>query len=170
MKHLPTITLALLCAASLALAGQGKGRGGPDNDERGPRMEQGMGPGMQEGREPPFFADLGLGDAQKAQLKAHHDKNQEAMIDMRAGLQKAEMRLRQALEAQPIDEAKLKAAREDLVKYQTQQIDMRIAHMRYFLSVLTPEQRKKFDASMPEMGPGMGKGMGRHHEGKGKRK
>lgn len=166
MKHLPRIALALLCAATLALAGQGKG--GPDNDERGPRMEQGMGPGMDEGRAPPPFADLGLSDAQKAQLKAHHDKNEEAMIDMRGGLQKAEMRLRQALEAQPIDEAKLKAAREDLVKYQTQQIDFRIAHMRYFLSVLTPEQRKKFDASMPEMGPGMGKG--KHHDGRGKRK
>lgn len=164
MKHLPTLALALLCATSLALAGPGKGKGGPDNDERGPRMEQGMSPGMDD-REPPPFADLGLSDAQKAKLKEHHDKNEEAMIDMRAGLQKAEMRLRQALEAQPIDEAKLKAAREDLVKFQTQQIDMRIAHMRFFLSVLSPEQRQKFDASMPEKGPGMGK-----HHGKGKHK
>lgn len=172
--NLPRIALALLCAASFAAAGQGKGDN--DADEQGPRMEHGPhgmepgmdGPGMDTPM-PPALADLNLTDAQKAKLKEQHDKNEEAFIDMRAGIQKAELRLRQALDAQPIDEAKLKSAREDLVKYQTQQIDFRISHMRFFLSILTPDQRKKFDAAMAE-GPMMGKGMGKDKHHKEKRK
>jgi Spy/CpxP family protein refolding chaperone len=171
MKHLPKIALALLCTVSLALAGPG--RGNQEDEERGPRMEQ-MGPDMDgpgqgDGRLPPGLSELNLTDAQKAKLKEHHDKNEEAFIDMRAGKQKAELRLRQALEAQPIDETKLKSAREDLVKYQTQQIDFRITQMRFFLSVLTPEQRKKFDSAMAdhEM-DGMGKGKHKNKDGKGK--
>jgi len=166
MKTITHILLALLCAVTLSIAGQG--RGAPDDDGRNPRMMQGMGPGMgMPDQPPPQFDNLALTDAQKAKLKEYHDKNQETMIDMRAGMQKAELRLRQALEAQPIDEAKLKAAREDLIKYQTQQIDFRIAHMRYFLSLLTPEQRSRFDASIgPGKGMGMGMGKDKHHKGK----
>lgn len=176
MKTFPLITLAFLCAATLSMADQGK-REPAGDDERGPRMEQGgpgmerdmNGPGMPDDRLPPGLAELNLTDAQKAKLKEQHDKNEEAFIDMRAGMQKAELRLRKALEAQPIDEAKLKSAREELVKYQTQQIDFRISHMRFFLSVLTPEQRKKFDAAMADHETdGMGKGKYKGKDGKGR--
>lgn len=125
---------------------------------RGEGPGGGMGPGMEMQSPPPFIDDLDLTDAQKAKLKAQRDKNEEAFIDLRAGLQKAELRLRQALEAQPIDEAKLKAAREDLVNLNAKQLDFRIEHMRFFLSVLTPEQRKKLDANMPDAMMGKHKG------------
>lgn len=149
MKRTCLLTLlALLLAATAALAGPDSKKQGNNKDHRSASQEMRHGP---DGGPP--FAELDLSDAQKAKLKEQRDKHQEAFIDHRANMQKAELRLRQALETQPIDEAKLKSAREDLVKLQTQQLDFRIAQMRFFLSILTPEQRKKFDASVAENGP-----------------
>lgn len=150
MKRTCLLTLlALLLAATAALAApDSKKQGGANKDHRSASREMRHGP---DGGPP--FAELDLSDAQKAKLKEQRDKHQEAFIDHRANMQKAELRLRQALETQPIDEVKLKSAREDLVKLQTQQLDFRIAQMRFFLSILTPEQRKKFDAAVAENGP-----------------
>lgn len=153
MKKLSILTLALLCATSLALA-QKPGKEPRGMDERGPRMEHGAPGPHQERKGGPDFDYLELTDTQKKQLADHREKNAETHIDLRANLQKAELRLRKALESQPVDEAGLKAAREDLIRYQTQQIDFRITHMRFFLSVLTPEQRARFESSMDESKPG----------------
>lgn len=130
MKPFTHLIIAGFFASSMALA-------------QGPHM----------GPMPPLVADLNLTESQQKQLKDHHDQNAEAFIDLRAGMQKAELRLRQALESQPIDESKLASAREEILKFQAQQIDFRIAHMRYFLSVLTPEQRTQFVNSMDKMPP-----------------
>lgn len=131
MKPFTHLIVASLLFSSLALA-QGPHRGEPM---------------------PPPLTELNLSETQKSQLKDHHDQNAEAFIDLRANMQKAELRLRQALESQPIDESKLASAREEILQYQAQQIDFRIAHMRYFLSILTPEQRTQFVNSMDKMPP-----------------
>lgn len=158
----PTLrTLALLLAvATLPMAAQGFRHG------RGP----GRGPGFG-----PAFACLNLTDAQKASLKALHEKYRPTFEADRTAAFEAQKALRAATANPGTSDADLKAAFDKASTARFAMMQQRRALFQESLALLTPDQKAQFDKLRAErqqrmqermkgrgqgMGPGMGGGMG----------
>lgn len=160
----PTLrTLALLLVvAALPLASQGfrQGRG------------RGMGPGFG-----PAFACLNLTDAQKASLKALHEKYRPTLEADRTAAFEAQKALRAAASNPATSDADLKALFDKASAARFAMMQQHRALFQESQAVLTPDQKAQFEKLRAErqqrmqergkgrgpgrgMGPGAGMGMG----------
>ncbi len=162
----PTLrTLALLLAvAALPLAAQGFRQG------RGRGMGPGAGPGFG-----PAFACLNLTDAQKASLKALHEKYRPTLEADRTAAFDAQKALRAAAANPATSDADLKALFDKASAARFAMMQQHRALFQESQALLTPEQKAQFEKLRaerqqrmqermkgrgPGMGPGMGGGMG----------
>ncbi len=156
----PTLrTLALLLAvATLPMAAQG--------------FRQGRGPGMR-----PAFACLNLTDAQKASLKALHEKYRPTFEADRTAVFEAQKALRAAAANPGTSDADLKALFDKASAARFAMMQQHRALFQESQALLTPEQKAQFEKLRTErqqrmqermngrgpgrgMGPGAGMGMG----------
>jgi Spy/CpxP family protein refolding chaperone len=101
--------------------------------------------------------ELNLTDEQKAKIEDLNFANRNAMIDLRASMQKAHLKMQHEMMADTPDKARMLAASKEVNAIQGQIADARINHLFALRAVLTPEQVKKFKEC--HMGCGMGFGM-----------
>jgi Spy/CpxP family protein refolding chaperone len=167
MKKVLVYAVALFLAAGIAVhadaAMQGKKKSRGMGPERSP--EQGMmGCCMDDGH--PMMAklmSLGLDDRQKESIRSIHMNMKKEHIRGRAGVDVAEIELKEILMKDPVD---LKAAEAKLRQIEALKTDLHLGHIKTHeevKAVLTPEQRKNFNDMMMEMGGCMGCGMGMMH-------
>ncbi|GLH69319.1 hypothetical protein GETHPA_08520 [Geothrix rubra] len=158
----PTLrTLALLLVvAALPLAAQGFRQG------RGRGMGPGAGPGFG-----PAFACLNLTDAQKASLKALHEKYRPTLEADRTAAFEAQKALRAAAANPATSDADLKALFDKASAARFAMMQQHRALFQESQALLTPEQKAQFEKLRAERqqrmqdrmkgrGPGMGGGMG----------
>jgi Spy/CpxP family protein refolding chaperone len=156
------VTAGITMNADAAMRGKHKGKGmgkGMDRGMMGCCMEEGH-PMMKK------LMSLGLDDRQKESVRAIHMKMKKEEIRGEAEVEVAEIELKEVLMKDPVD---LKAAEAKLKQIETMKTGLRYGHIKAHeevKAVLTPEQRKKFNAMMMEMGPG---GMMHGHGGMGMR-
>lgn len=86
---------------------------------------------------------IGLSKDQIAAMDQHKQASDSLRKALSKKIKDAEIRLHDALNAETISEAELKAIRTDLLTLNEQRLDNRIATIRFFMSTLTPEQNKK---------------------------
>lgn len=95
---------------------------------------------------PPRYEIDSLLGLSKDQIAAM-DQHGQAFDSLRKALSKkikdTEIRLHDALNAETVSEADLKAIRTELLVLNEQRLDSKIATVRFFVSTLTPEQNKK---------------------------
>lgn len=102
-------------------------------------------------KNPMIVQKLGLTDAQVQKLTQIAYDNRLKMIDLRAALEREEVKLEPLMEAASPDENQV-LAQIDKINAQRGQVEK--AHVQMMLAtrrVLTPEQWKKFQTSMPAM-------------------
>ena len=152
---LRTLTLMLVVAV-VPLAAQGFRQG------RGP----GRGPGFG-----PAFACLNLTDAQKASLKALHEKYRPAFEANRASVFQAQKALRAAMMNPATSDADLKALYDKASAARFAMLEQRRTLLQESQAILTPDQKAQWEkmrverqarmkCHRPGRGPGMGPGMG----------
>jgi len=110
---------------------------------------------------------LGLDDKQKESIRSIHMNMKKEHIKGRAGVDVAQIELKEILMKDPVD---LKAAEAKLRQIEAMKTDLHFGHIKAHeevKAVLTPEQRKKFNTMMLEMGGCMG--MMHDHDGLGMR-
>ena len=173
MKKVMLFAIALLLAAGIttyadaAMHGKKKGAGmGPG---KGPGMGM-MGCCMEDGNPMEKLMALGLDDKQKNSIRSIHMNMKKEHIRGRAAVDVGDIELKEILMKDPVD---LKAAEAKLKQIEALKTDLHLNHIKAHeevKAVLTPEQRKKFNAMMMDMGPmgmmcgcGMGCGMGMEH-------
>ncbi|SYZ74291.1 exported hypothetical protein [Candidatus Zixiibacteriota bacterium] len=158
-RYLAIMTAGILLLAPAAFAQKGQCCG------QGMGMGKGMGMGMHQGRSGngmgmmmfQGMADkLGLDDKQKDQIMKLQEDHRLAMIDKRAELEKAQVKLRSMMTNNAPDKDIL-AAMDKIGLMKTDIQKARFEHMRQVKAVLTPEQLKKWQEMKPGMkfdGPG----------------
>jgi Spy/CpxP family protein refolding chaperone len=149
-----TVALAGLLALGAFPAAHAEGPGGPPpGRERGPRFAPGHGP-----LGPRFAEELGLSDDQKAQVEALRKKNEETLKPLADAARQAHEAFRGALESDNPDPAVVGQA---ALAMNTAEKALRAAHESTFeqmKSILTEEQRAKFEAARERRGPRHGRG------------
>jgi Spy/CpxP family protein refolding chaperone len=155
---LRTLTLMLVVAV-MPLAAQGFRHGGP-----------GRGPGFG-----PAFACLNLTDAQKASLKALHERYRPTFETDRASVFQAQKALRAAMMNSATSDADLKALYDKASAARFAMLEQRRALLQESQAILTPDQKAQWEkmraerqermkchrpGMRPGRGPGMGSGMG----------
>ena len=128
-----------------------------------------MGAGMR-GHRQDVMARLDLSDRQKEQIQGIRQENQRRMIPINARLQEARLDLRQLMQADSPNQARIDAAIDRMADLRAEAHKARLATHLEIRSVLTEEQRKK----LREQGHGRGDwmrdgGHGRPGKGKGQR-
>lgn len=143
----------LLLAVAISFAGPGmKGKPG-----------KGMGP------MPPWkMEQLNLSAEQKTKLNNFHDQHQKEMIDLQSEKKKLEIDLKSALRAEQISKPTVDKIRAALKVNSSARIDHRIDGILFLFSVLTPEQKAKFEEISGSRGGRMGNGSGQSQRGPGK--
>ena len=102
--------------------------------------------------------DLELTDAQVDAIQKMGEDFRLQMIDHRAAVEKAELKLR-SLQRDNASESAVGSAIDDLSKLRAQGQKMRYAHQQQVRAQLTVEQQQKLD-QMRKQRPGRGRGMG----------
>jgi Spy/CpxP family protein refolding chaperone len=163
MKKVLLVAVALMLAAGIAV--------NADAAMHGKKKSKGMGPGrapekgmmgccMEDGNPMEKLMALGLDDKQKESIRSIHMNMKKEHIRGKAGVDVAQIELKEILMRDPVD---LKAAEAKLRQIEAMKTDLHLGHIKTHeevKAVLTPEQRKKFNAMMPEMCGCMGCGMG----------
>ena len=138
--------------------------------------------GMMQGKGGPgaMMGMMKLTDEQKAKIQDLRLAHQKEMMPLRADLQKLKASMKLEITADKFNESKVKAIQADMSKVMNEIASKTILHGRAVRDLLTPEQRKQFDARILSggmMGGGgpMGGGMmrpggmkrpgGRMHQG-----
>jgi Spy/CpxP family protein refolding chaperone len=143
--------LALVGVAALA-GGLAYAQNPPAAGPRGDRPER-RGPLM-------LKQELGLSDAQMAQIDKLHTDQQLAAIKRRADIQTAQIQLRELLKASAVDDKAVSALVKQLGDLHAAQIRARVDMQLQMKKILTPEQQEKLKelrASRPGR-PGQGRG------------
>lgn len=111
---------------------------------------KGMGMGMCSGKQPmggqglmECMKDLNLTDDQKAKMEEINFTNRNAMIDLRAGMEKARLKMHHEMMADTPDKAKILAASKEINTIQGQIEDAQINHFFAVRGILTADQLKK---------------------------
>lgn len=112
-----------------------------DDDQFGRRGERR--PDRQRNRAP-LDSILQINPEQKVKLDAHRLKADSLRFNLTQEFKSAEIALQEALSTQPIDGAKVEAARKTLLELSEKRLNQRIAGMKFFAETLTPEQYKTF--------------------------
>lgn len=145
----------LLVVAALPLAAQGFRQG------RGAGMEAGSGPA---------FACLNLTDAQKASMKALHEKYRPALEANRTAMFEAQKALRAAMADSATQDAALKALFDKASAARFAMLQQHRALRQESQAILTPDQKAHWEKlraerqeRMKQCGPGHGHGRGHGH-------
>jgi protein CpxP len=128
--------IAVAAAAALlvtSLAAGALAQGG-----RGPRGEGHRGFGMGRG-----FAGLNLTDAQREQIRDIRQRHEAEMKEARAKVDTARAGHRQAVEAIPVDEGRIRATSQALAEAQADMAVLRARVHSEIFALLTPEQQAK---------------------------
>lgn len=147
------ITRIILMNACLALAATGLAAQDPGHP-------MGMGPGAPYAGHDHPMAGLNLSDAQKAGMKAIHDKHQAALEAKGKAARDARHALRAAMSDPAVDDAQLKVMQAQAAEAEGSAMLERRAMMRESQALLTPEQKAAWAKARPQGGPGRGHGMG----------
>jgi Spy/CpxP family protein refolding chaperone len=139
----------LLAGAALA-QGPGGGMGpGPGFGEHRPPMERAFGPGGEHGRwwnNPRVVERLKLTDEQRKAFDGILLAHREKLVDLKAGLEKAELEMEPLMSADQPDEAKIVS---QIDKVAQARAELEKANDRFLLAIrvkLTPEQWKQIQA------------------------
>lgn len=162
MKRLMTLTTiaGLLVVAGSALA-DGRGRcctgDGPRLERRHRMMDREMGrPGMPGMRGMArLHEELQLTAEQQKKMETMREEFQIKMIDQRAALAKARIRVHRMMRSEA-SESDLSRAIDELSAVRSDMVKSRLLHHRQMRTVLTPEQRERMDSMRPGRGPGFG--------------
>lgn len=134
-------------------------QGGPGNPEK---WEQKREARMQE-----MHKKLGLTPDQEKRLEEHRKTHQEAGKALREEKREKMEALRVELEKPDMDEARVRAANEELKAVQNRLADHRLQGVLEVRHILTPEQFRKFhDLTGPRWKDKDGKGPGRRQQGR----
>ncbi|MDP6126262.1 MAG: Spy/CpxP family protein refolding chaperone [Candidatus Latescibacteria bacterium] len=161
MRTTRTVALAALVvlAGSLAHAQRGPGRGG---------RHQGMKPG---GDGPPrrerMMADLNLTNEQYSQMRAIKLAQRKSSIEQRSQAELKAVELHELLVTGDPDMGRVESKLREIADVR---VGMRMAQIRahqQIRSLLTDEQKAKFDRFKPHMGMGGPENRGRRHERRG---
>lgn len=166
MKRVLLFLLALSLAAGVAVHADAAMHGKHGGKGMGKGMDRGMMGCCMEGGHHMMkkLMSLGLDDRQKESVRAIHLKMRKEEIRAEADIEVAEIELKEILMKDTVD---LKAAEAKLKQIETLKTGLRFGQIKAHeevKAVLTPEQRKKFNTMMMEMGPG---GMRHGHDGMG---
>jgi len=169
MKKIVTFVTILALVAGIstaALAQRGAGRMmGPGPDGKGNCDHPGFrGPGMILHMK----AELDLTDDQVAKMQKINFAHQETMIDMKAELRKAQLKMRQEELADNPDKLKVLSAAREVNTIKGKMQEERIGHRFQMRELLNPEQLEKLKKSGFNChgdGPGFGRGMGPCQDG-----
>ena len=165
MKKTISITLALLLAAGAALAQPGMGPRAPqppkaprafcdmdcDHGSGGHGMRQGCGHGMRgqagmRGMGPMELADeLGLSDDQVDRLQDMRLEHRMQMIENRAGVQKAHLKVQSLMHDDNAPEQEVMGAIEELSRVQAEMKKTAYRHRQDMKNVLTADQQAKLE-------------------------
>jgi Spy/CpxP family protein refolding chaperone len=103
--------------------------------------------------------ELNLTDDQKAKIEDLNFANRNAMIDLRASMQKAHLKMQHEMMADTPDKARMLAASKEVNAIQGQIADARINHLFAMRAILTPDQLKKWKDCRGGMRMGLGLGI-----------
>ncbi len=108
-------------------------------------------PGRKPGMENPerVFEQLGLSDAQKAQIKSIRDKYQPQLTSQRQTFQQAQKELR-TLMTSNADQSQIIEKRAQVMAIKQKLDDLHFQSMLAIRNILTPEQRTKLDELMKQ--------------------
>jgi Spy/CpxP family protein refolding chaperone len=115
--------------------------------------QPGQGRGLDRMRSEP----LNLTAEQQEQINELQTGFQKQAIDLRAEVQKLQLELREEIQADQPNKRAIDATLDKLSAKQAELHKLRVYHQLDVRALLTPEQRKTFDARQP--GPGFGMGM-----------
>jgi Spy/CpxP family protein refolding chaperone len=152
------------CAVHGPGGGKGMGRG-PGAGPRGPGVGMGREPGMGRGRgmgPGALMRELDLTEAQREKAADLHERALQKTVQLRADLASGRIELRRLMRTGSPDARAVDAQIDRLSALRGSIQKARVATMLELRGMLTPEQRKRFDAMHREgpMGPGMRRGMG----------
>jgi periplasmic protein CpxP/Spy len=102
-------------------------------------------------KNPELAQKIGLSDAQVQKLNQIDFDSRMKMIDLNAALQREELKMQPLMEASTPDENQILAQVDKIASQRAQVEKARIQKMLAIRRVLTPEQWKKFQTSMPMM-------------------
>ncbi len=168
MKKILIFTAIAVLAAgltSVVLAQRGAGMNG-DRPNGWFGSERGGGMGGQFG----MLAckdSLGLSDAQMTKIKEVNFTHQNAMIDLRASLKKAELKMKQLAQTGTAGKAEMLAASKEITAAKGKIAEARINHMFDLKSVLTKDQLEKWQKCRMGCNSNCGRGMGHFGDGSG---
>ena len=122
--------------------------------------------GMMKGRGGPgaMGGFLKLTDEQRAKMQELRLAHQKEMISLRADLQKLRANMKLEITADKFNEGKVKSIQADISKVMNDIGSKMILHLRSVRDLLTPDQRKQFDARV--LAGGMMRHGGRMHGGR----
>lgn len=118
----------------------------------------GRGRGLHAGR---MFESLNLTDSQKKTLSDMMASNRESIRPLAQRLREQRQRLNDASQRQPFDEAGVRLQAQELAKLQSEMMVHRASMMNRISTVLTPEQRAKWQEQRAQRKAQFKDGMGR---------
>lgn len=103
-----------------------------------------------EARKQEIFKELNLTDEQKQRLEDKRKQHMDGAQDLRKNMKELKEALRQELEKESLDMAKINQIQAQIKEAQAQMMDNRLEGVLELRGVLTPEQYKEFTAKMQE--------------------
>lgn len=155
--------MAFLFVLAIPLAGWAQEA--PDDDPPpGPGLHVGGGPGMGGGpgafwRNPEIAKKLGLTEDQKAKAQTAFKEHRRVLVDLRADLEKKELDLQEAMDADKVDEAKIQALADQVIAARGKLGKDFMGMMLKVRQILTKDQWHQLQEMRREH-RGHGKGMG----------
>lgn len=120
--------------------------GSPDGEtDRSVKWKERM-----EARKQEMFKELNLTDEQKQKLEENRKKRKDDAQGLRDHMKELKTAMRQELEKDVLDMAKVDQVQSQMKEAQAQMMDNRLKGILEVRGILTPEQFKKFSAKMDE--------------------
>lgn len=133
--------IAILALASSAACAQSSGASG---EQKKAFMEK------KEAKRQELYKELNLSEEQKKLLEENRNKHKERMKTLFAGMKEKMTFMRQELQKDTLDTAKINQTNNELKKLQTDMLDYRLDRILEVRKILTPEQFKKFMSKIEE--------------------
>jgi Spy/CpxP family protein refolding chaperone len=160
MKRMTAVLLILTLVLSVLAFAQQEPQKAP-TPSAGKMEKKKMMQGMMQRRGAPgaMMGVMKLTDEQKAKMQDLRLAHQREMIPLRSDLQKLHASMKLEITADKFNESKVKSLQGDISKVMNEIASKTILHQRAVRDLLTPEQRKQFDARILSGGM-MGDGKG----------
>ena len=97
-----------------------------------------------------IYKDLNLTEEQKKMLEENKAKHKEEMKTLFAAMKETRISMRQELQKETLDMAKINQINDELKKLQAQTVDHRLESVLVVRKILSPDQFKKFMSKMEE--------------------